>query len=206
MNRLLSATIAALLLVTACSTDGDDDAADTTTTTAASEPTEATTSTTEAPAPGTVSLDEWAAGFCGAFADWTTAIEDLGTASKDDIAAATTPAGAKEAVVATFEGATTLTDDLIEAVTSQDPPDMEDGEGMVAAFAEKFQEFVDVTEASQTRAEAVDAEASDFSEQVKTIYTDFENDFASIGNSFGEIDQEYPDPEFQAALSDACSV
>lgn len=205
MNRLLPATVAALLLITACSTGGDDDAA-TTTTAEATTTTEAPTTTTEVVDPDTASLEEWAEGFCGAFADWTAGIEDLGETSKNEIAAASTPSGARDAVVATFEGATALTDELIEAVTSQDPPDMDDGQGMVDAFAAKFQEFADVIEASQVRAEAVDVNAADFAEQVQTIYTDFENDFASIGNSFGEIDREYPDPEFQAALSSACSV
>ena len=214
MKRILPIAAAALLLVAGCSTDGDNDATKSTTTTEApvttteapTTTTEAPTTTTEGPAEGTVDIETWAAGFCGSFGDWTTGVQDLGTTAEADLKAATTPAEAQDAVVATFDGASMLTTTLIDEVEAQDPPDMDDGEGMVAAFTSKFQEFADVIEASRSRAEEVDVEASDFGEQVQAIYADFENDFTAIGNSFGEIDRKYPDPEFQRALTDACNL
>lgn len=214
MKRIFSATAVALLLLAGCSTGGGgSDAAKTSTTEAktttvpaSSSTTAPTTTTTEDPSAGTVPLKTWAKGFCGSFSAWTSGIEDLGKTAERDIGAASSPAEARDAVVATFEGAATLTTTLIGEVSAQDPPKMKDGEGMVAAFTAKFQEFADVIEASRSRAEAVDVNAADFGDQVKKIYADFENDFAAIGNSFGEIDRRYPDPAFQQALTDACSL
>ena len=213
MKRILPVAAAALLLAAGCSTGGGNDATEATTTTVSASTTQAPTTTTEAPTTtipgppeGTVEIETWAAGFCGAFGDWTVGVQDLGTDAEADLKAATTPAQARDAVVATFEGASTLTTTLIAEVEAQDPPDMDDGAGMVEAFTSKFQEFADVIEASQTRAEEIDVDASDFGEQVQTIYADFENDFTAIGNSFGEIDRDYPDPEFQRALTAACDL
>lgn len=213
MKRILPVAVTALLLVAGCSTGGGNDATKASTTTNATSTTdgpttttEAPTTTTEGPSEGTVDIETWAGGFCGSFADWTTGIQDLGTAAEEDLTAATTPAEARDAVVATFDGASSLTTTLIDEVEAQDPPDMDDGEGMVALFTSKFQEFADVIDDSRTRAQAVDVDASDFGEQVQAIYVDFENDFTSIGNSFGEIDRQYPDPEFQRALTSACGL
>lgn len=201
MKRIIATVTATAVLLLSPSCSNDDESSTSTTST-----TVPATTVPEGPSPGTVSVDEWAETFCGAFADWTTGMGKLSVRSEADIPAATSPSGARDAAVAALDNALILTTSFITKIEDQEPPDMEDGEGVVETFTETFQGFADAIEASRDRAEAVDANDDDLAEQLKAISTDFGNDFDSIGDSFGEIDRKYPDPEFQRALTSACGL
>ncbi|MEO6987158.1 MAG: hypothetical protein ABI239_00745 [Aquihabitans sp.] len=199
MKRTVAMVAALLLLITACSSD--DESSTTTTTTRDQAP-----STTEGLAPGTVTVDAWAETFCGAFSNWRSGIENVGPRAEANLSSATSQSEARDSVVALLDEALVLTTVLIDEVEGQDPPDMDGGEGVVAAFTDTFQGFVGLIETSREEVEAVEVESDSFGQQMKAIYADFQNDFAAIGNLFAEIDRQYPDPEFQLALTDACGL
>lgn len=183
----------------------DDDPTDSTTTAPAVETT-TTPSTTSVGPEGAVSLDRWAEGFCTDFSGWVTEVEKLGSDAEAEIEGAENEAEVKELATQMFDDAAVLVSGLIESTSTQPPPAMEDGDGVVDAFVEKFTAFQDLIEGSKAEVEQVDTASDTFVDDVKAVFADFEKQYVAIGQSFGDIDNAYPDPEFQAALSTACSL
>lgn len=203
MKRTAAIVTALLLLTAACSSDDETSSVTTSTTSTTGAPAPVTT---EGPAPGTESVDDWAETFCGSFATWRSGIENLGPRAEADLSDATSQGEARDGVVSLLDDALVLTTVLIGKIEAQDPPDIDDGQGVVTAFTDTFKGFVELIETSRERAEAVEVEADGFGQQMKAVYADFQNDFSAVGNGFAEIDRKYPDAEFQRALTRACGL
>jgi len=197
-------TVSALTLVSACGASGGSDSATKDKATTTTEKAKVTT-TTEAKSDA-VPVDEWAASFCKSFGAWTTTIKSTG----DDISKDITPgdlAGARTAIVALFDKVSAETKDLITTLETSGTPDIDDGEQFVKDLSEKFQGFVDATEASKAKAAAIPVDdPTTFQTQFTAVFDDFQKNINAVGDSFGELDTKYPDSDLQAALSKSCDL
>lgn len=201
MRKSLLAVMAifSLVFVTACGASGGEDTADSPSTTKAAD----TTETTEAEA---VPVDEWAKGFCGDFSAWTKTIENVGNDISKDI----TPGdleGARTAIEGLFGDVATETEGLISSLENGGSPDIENGDQFVADLAEKFQGFVDATNDSKAAAAKIPVDdPTAFQTEFTSLFEDFQSNINDVGDSFGELDSRYSDPDLQKALSTSCDL
>ncbi|MBX3286065.1 MAG: hypothetical protein KF703_12030 [Actinobacteria bacterium] len=199
---LALAAVLSLLVVSACGASGGKDSSsdDTPDTTAAAE-----TTTTEAEA-DTVPVDDWAKGFCSDFSDWTGTIEKVG----DDISSDITPGdleGARSAIEGLFGDVADETQSLVDSLQEGGTPDIDDGEQFVDDLSEKFQAFVDATNDSKEAAADIPIDdPTTFQSEFTKLFEDFQSNINDVGDSFGELDSRYPDPELQKALTDNCNL
>ncbi len=209
MRTSLGALVTALALTATVSCGASDgDAADDPTTPTGAEAstttTEADETTTEPEVEG-VDLEEWAVGFCADFEGWLAAIEETSTGVGDGIEASNLN-GRKTALVEMFEASSALTDDLIAAVEDGGAPAIEDGEELVDDLVGKFEAFGTAIASAQTEAEALATGARPaFEAEVRALQASYADEVTKVGESFAELDEDYPDPELSAALSEACS-
>lgn len=193
-----------LLFVAACGASGGESTSeDESPTTEAGE----TTDTTEAePESEAVPVDEWAEGFCGDFSAWTTTIENVG----DDIAADITPGdleGARTAIEGLFGDVAAETESLIESLETGGAPDIDEGDQFVADLSEKFQGFVDATNDSKAAAAEIPIDdPTAFQTEFTQLFEDFQSNINDVGDSFGELDAKYSDPDLQEALTNSCDL
>lgn len=217
--RKTIATLMALLVLTfvaACGASGDDDSAGDTTTTEATSTTEATetteaetttseaTTTTEATNPDAVAVEEWADGFCGNFETWIANIKTAGENVGTGIQGGDVEAG-KAAIVELFATASAETDTLITSIEDGGFPDIDQGDELVDDLIGKFNDFNEAITAARGEAEALptdDPEA--FGAEVEGLVTAFDEETTTVGNSFAELDADYPSPELSSALSSSC--
>lgn len=201
-NVLALVAIFSLVFVTACGASGGESSSE-----GESDTTEAadTTETTE-PEAEAVPVDEWAEGFCGDFSAWSTTIEGVG----EDIAADITPGdleGARTAIEGLFGDVAAETDSLIESLETGGAPDIEDGDQFVADLSEKFQGFVDATNASKAAAAEIPVDdPTAFQTEFTQLFEDFQSNINDVGDSFGELDAKYSDPDLQEALTNSCDL
>jgi hypothetical protein len=205
MRKYVLALVAifSLVFVSACGASGGESSNEDTSTTEAGE----TTVTTEAePEDDAVPVDEWAEGFCGDFAAWTSTIEGVG----EDITSDITPGdleGARTAIEGLFGDVATETESLIDSLESGGAPDIEDGDQFVADLAEKFQGFVDATNDSKAAAAEIPVDdAAAFQTEFTQLFEDFQSNINDVGDSFGELDATYSDPDLQEALTNSCEL
>lgn len=204
MRKTLLALVAVLSLfvVSACGASGGEDTSsdDKPDTTEAAE-----TTTTEAEAE-TVPVDEWAKGFCSDFSNWTDTIEKVG----DDITADITPGdleGARTAIEGLFGEVADETQSLVDSLEEGGTPDIDDGDKFIADLSEKFQGFVDATNDSKEAAADIPVDdPSTFQTEFTKLFEDFQSNINDVGDSFGELDSRYPDPDLQKALTDNCNL
>lgn len=209
-------TIAALFFVASCGASGGEDSSDTTVasddtpTTEAEETTttedeETTTTEQESSGGGDVDVEEWAEGFCGNFEGWLADIQDASGSVADGI----TPGdveGAKAAIVGLFDDASATTDTLITSIEEGGAPDIDDGESLVEDLVGKFEDFNAAIGAAKSDAEALPtADPAAFQSGVNTVVETFQTEVTEVGDSFAELDTQYPSPELNAALSSSCS-
>lgn len=204
MRKFVLAVLAvfSLVLVTSCGASGGESSSnDDSSTTEAGE----TTETTEAK-PEAVPVDKWAEGFCGDFSDWSTTIENVG----DDITNDITPGdleGARTAIEGLFADVATETQSLIDSLESSGTPDIDDGDQFVADLSEKFQGFVDATNASKEAAAEIPIDdPTAFQTEFTQLFEDFQSNINDVGDSFGELDAKYSDPDLQEALTNSCDL
>ena len=196
----------ALILASACGASGSDDESSSTTAAPTTEAeTSDTTETTEAePAGDAMEVDEWAEGFCGSFDVWLT---DIQTAS-EGVASQVTPGdleSAKVAIEGLFGTASDITQELIAALESGGAPDVDEGQGLVDLLIEKFEEFDRAALDAQSDAGSLDtSDPATFQSETEALTTRFQDEVNTVGESFDEIDAQYPDPELQDALTSAC--
>lgn len=198
--RSLLALLASLTLVAtlgACGTSGGDDEAATTTAAAEEE-----TTTTEAEAEA-VAVDEWAAGFCDAFGGWLddieTASSEISSLSPDDLETA------QSAVSELFGTASDVTEDLIAQLEELGAPDIDDGDQLAADLQEKFQGFVDAADAAQAEVDDLELDLTTFESEFDDLIARFQDEVSAVGDSFAEIDAQYPSDDLDAALSESCT-
>jgi hypothetical protein len=208
MRKSIAVLAAAGLLtfVSACGTSGgEDEASDDPTTTEATETTEAEeeTTTTEAEADG-VAVEEWAGGFCDSFSTW---LEDIQGASSD-VGSDITPGdfdGAKAAIAGLFGTASDITTELIGDIEALGAPDIDDGDQLIADLIEKFDGFVAAVDAAEADTEALEADPATFEADIAALTERFSAEVEIVGDSFAEIDEDYPSPELTAAINESCA-
>lgn len=207
MRKLLAVLLAGALLTVlgACGTSGGDEDADATTTEAtdATEPTEEETTTTEA-AVEAVAVEEWAEGFCDAFSTWLDEIQTASSEVGSQVTAGDVES-AQTAVAGLFGTASEVTETLISDLESLGAPDIDDGDALVDDLTEKFQGFVDAADTAQAETEALDLDPSTFEADADALIARFQDEVSKVGDSFAEIDVDYPSPELNAAISSSCS-
>lgn len=211
MRKSLPAIIAVLALaLAACGASGDDDdAASTTTETESPTTTEGTepepTTTTEDEGDG-VDVDEWAAGFCGDFETWQGDVQ----AAAEDVQSQVTPGdmeSAKTAIVGMLQTASDETQELIGQIEDGGAPDIDDGEAFLEDLVGKFQEFDGAIVAVRDDVAALDAgDPTTFQTEVESLLGTFETEVAGIGDSFQELDEEYPSADLNAAIQTSCDL
>ncbi|MBA3283210.1 MAG: hypothetical protein H0U29_13365 [Acidimicrobiia bacterium] len=222
--RKTVATLMALLaltLVSACGASGDGDSADDTTTTEASSPsttepadsttTEDTTTTTEEATtttetdPDAKAVEEWATGFCGNFESWIANIKTAGENVGTGIQGGDINAG-KQAIIGLFQTASAETDTLITSLQDGGYPDIEDGDQLVGDLEAKFADFNQAIRTAQGQAEALPTDdPAAFGTEVQSLVATFDKETTAVGESFAELDAEYPSPELSSALSASCT-
>jgi hypothetical protein len=210
MRKSLAVLAAAgmLTVLGGCGTSGgEDDAADDPTTTEASETTEAAeeeTTTTEAPADDAVAVEEWAVSFCDDFSTWLTDIQDASSSVGTEIAPGDFD-GAKAAIAGLFGTASDITDQLISDLEENGAPDIEDGDQLVADLIEKFEGFVAAVDQAEADTEALEADPATFEADITALTDRFSAEVEAVGDSFSEIDADYPSPELTAAINESCA-
>ncbi len=213
MRKSLPAIVAVLALaLAACGASGDDDdAADTTTTeaesttTEATEPEETTTTTTEPEGDG-VAVEDWAVEFCGNFETWQGDVQ----AAAEDVQSQVTPGdmeSAKTAIVGMLQTASDETQELIGQIEDGGAPDIDDGDQFLEDLVGKFQEFDGAIVAVRDDVDALDAgDPVTFQTEVESLLGTFETEVAGIGDSFQELDEEYPSADLNAAIQSSCNL
>lgn len=211
----------ALILVSACGASGGDDSADDTTTTAGgsvttTEPDATTTTeeetttteestTTEPTDPDAVAVEEWATGFCGNFETWIANIKTAGENVGTGIQGGDINAG-KAAIVGLFQTASAETDTLITSLQDGGFPDIENGDQLVGDLEGKFADFNEAIRTAQGQAEALPTDdPAAFGTEVQSLVATFDQETTAVGESFAELDADYPSPELSSALSASCT-
>lgn len=201
MRKLLAVLLAGTLLTVlgACGTSGGDEDAEATTT----EATDAEETTTTEAEVEAVDVDEWAGGFCDAFSTW---LDEIQTASSEVGSQVTAGdlESAQTAVAGLFGTASEVTETLIEDVEALGAPDIEDGDALVGDLSEKFQAFVDAADTAQAETEALDLDPATFEADADALIARFQDEVSKVGDSFAEIDVDYPSPELNAAITSSC--
>jgi len=99
------------------------------------------------------------------------------------------------------------TQGLIDSLESSGSPDIEDGDQFVADLSEKFQGFVDATnDSKEAAAEIPIDDPTTFQSEFTKLFEDFQSNINDVGDSFGELDAKYSDPDLQKALTDSCNL
>lgn len=209
MRKTLAASAtAAVLLLSACGASGtQDEQAATTSETSTTTTTEAATTTTESNTPeGAIAVDDWAEDFCANFEGW---IANIQTAS-ENVGADIEPGdieGGKETIVNLFELASAATESLISDIEAGGVPDVEDGDALVDDLTGKFEDFNGAIEDAKTEAEGIPIDdRAVFQLKITELTGTFENEVSAVGQSFSELDAEYPSRELQTALSSSCDI
>lgn len=212
MRTSLAASAATLaLLLSACGASGSQEESSATTdapttTEAETTTTEEPTTTTESNVPdGAIAVEEWAEDFCGNFEGWLGNIQDASTSVGEDIQPGDIQGG-KDAIVGLFESASAETETLITGIEDGGVPDVEDGDALVDDLLGRFDDFNVAIEEAKAGAEnlPVDDPAT-FQTEVTSLTDTFETEVTTVGESFAELDAQYPSRELQSALSDSCS-
>ncbi|CAN5181129.1 hypothetical protein BH20ACT3_BH20ACT3_01090 [soil metagenome] len=214
------ATLFALSFLVACGASGDDEATDETTTTTEAaagpedtepedtEPDETTTSvaddttTTEAGS-GDDDVEQWATDFCGPFTAWLESIDEAGTEVQS--AEADSLEEGKVLIVDLFDTAKEETDSLIDSIETTGPPPIDDGEALLGELVGIFGDFNGAIDSARAEIEGVDTnDAAAFEQDVQDAVTTFQEEIGEVSESFTQLDQEYPSPELDQALTAAC--
>jgi hypothetical protein len=206
--RLVAVPVLAATLLFGCSSGGGKDpiARKTTTT---SVKVEKTTTTADVPDETTTTaagsdLDEWASGFCTAFEDdWLGAITDAST--NVNSSGATDVASIRASLVEMFGAASDATGTLITEVTDLGAPDTENGEEIHAALIERFTQFKSTADKAAADIAALPDDPASFRDGAYDLLNEFQTSATKVGDSFKEIDAQYPSPELAQHLSSACS-
>ena len=191
-------TFGAIALLGACGASGgsSDGASDDSTTTEAPAKT-----TTTKPA---VTVDAWAASFCGSFGTWLDEIK----AASSEVGGQVTPGdleSAQTAIADLFGTASGATQTLIDDIEGAGDPDIEDGDQLVDDLITKFEAFDSAAQDAKADTEALATEDFDtFQAEADELTTRFQDEVDKVADSFGEIDTKYPSEELSDALVSSC--
>jgi len=190
------AAVVALGLLGACSSGGSDDAAKDTTTTAK----EATTTTTTAG----VKVETWATDFCGSLGTWLGDIKKASDAAGDQ--AKVGDVGSLQRAVGNLYGTmSSATKTLIEEITAQGPPDIEDGEAFQAALIGKYEVVDQAALDVQEEITATPAEdIATFQAKVDELGTRFQAKVEDASKAILALGTKYPSKELSAAIKSSC--
>ncbi len=190
------ACVAPLLVIGACG--GDDDQP--TVTTATTVATTSTTTTIVETSP----VGAWVDRFCAAFETWSEATRIAPETNVQGVEPGDVE-GARQAVVELYETMDRDTEILVEALRETAPPDVDEGEEIVADLETRFEGFRETVAGARTSAEGLpvdDAEA--FRAEVRDLVAGVNAELAEVGLSFAELDERFPAPELRAALVETC--
>lgn len=193
-------TVAAVLCLSilgACSSGGSDDAAkDTTTTTE-----KATTTTTAAPG---VDIDEWATTFCTSLGTWLGDIKDASAAAGDQ-AKVGDAVSLQRAVGELYGTMSSATKTLIEEVSAQGAPDIEDGEDFQTALIGKYQVVDEAALDVQTQIEAAPTDdIATLQAKIDELGAGFQAEVEDASKAILALGRKYPSTELSAAIKSAC--
>lgn len=156
---------------------------------------------------GALSPTDYAAGMCGAAADWMSSLQDRNTQLQGDIGGA--PSGdlgaIQEVTVAFLDGAVTDTEALIDEVSALSPPDVENGkqihDGVLSAFTQARDLFVDA------RDQVAGLDTSDPPAFTQAL-TDLSTTMSQAGTEIATSVQGLENAELDAAFNDtpACTT
>jgi hypothetical protein len=193
----IAAAVVALSVLGACSSSGSDEAAkDTTTTTV----TKATTSTTT---PG-VEAKTWAKEFCGSLGTWLTDIQKASDAASDQ-AKVGDVGSLRQAVADLYGTMSSATKTLMEDITSQGPPDIENGDAFQAALLGKFQVVDQAALDTQGEIQALDGDIATVQPKIDDLGTTFQKKVEAATSSFEELGETYPSAELSGAIKADCA-
>jgi hypothetical protein len=200
MHRSLPSVLAALgalALLSGCGSD-DDSAATTTSTT------EAPTTTSE-PAetePEGADVDEWAESFCADLDTWRAGIGDLEVDAPDPEASE----AARAAAIDRLDGLEQETDTLIATTEDREPPAIDDGEAFVRALLVRFEGISSVVASTRDEVEALPTEdPAAFQAGLDDAVENLQDQINLLAESFEAVDDNFDDPDLQAALEASCT-
>ncbi|MFS8478440.1 MAG: hypothetical protein FWJ93_05630 [Micromonosporaceae bacterium] len=128
----------------------------------------------DAPAPRT-----WAASVCGALAPWRTEIDTLIGHAQREMAAATTPAQAKEHLVGLLSGAEAASEAARARIADAGVPDVPDGERIARSFVEALTAARDAYRRAKATIETLPASDAD------AFYAEVRSALARLGEEYG---------------------
>ncbi|MGN6696096.1 MAG: hypothetical protein ACTHN0_18095 [Aquihabitans sp.] len=198
MRKSLSivAAVVALSLLGACSSGGSDDAAKDTTTTV-----EKTTTTTTTPG---VAVETWAEDFCGSLGTWLTDIQKASDAASDQAKVGDVDS-LRQAVAKLYGTMSSATKTLMEDITSQGPPDIEDGEAFQAALLGKFQVVDQAALDTQEQIQALQGDIATVQTKIDELGTTFQKQVEGATSSFDDLGKKYPSSELSGAIEADCT-
>jgi len=192
----IAAAVVALSVLGACSSSGSDDAAKETTTTE-----KEITTTTEAG----VAVDEWATTFCGSLGTWLDEIQKASDEAGNDVKVGDVPS-LQTAVSDLYGTMSSATKTLIEDVSAEGAPDIEDGEDFQAALLGKFQ---DVDQAALEVQEEIGTLPTDdiatFQSKVDELGTGFQAKVEEASQAIEALGTTYPSAELSDAIASSCT-
>ena len=163
--------------------------------------------TTAAPRPGTVAVEDWATGFCKSFRDWQDETAAAGDELSRRVADTSNPKEVRSSLVTLLEQISTETATLAEGIRNGTVPDIGGGGGLVTAMAERFDDLAETFRGYAADARNIDVDDPDrFQEQVDAVVRSMTAGQGEIAGSFEKIDTDFPDPRFQRALRRSCAV
>lgn len=162
--------------------------------------------TTGAPRPGTVVVEDWAEQFCTGFRAWQREAAEAGEELADAIADTSDPVEVRDSLVALLDHLAAGTEDLATDVRSGSVPDVDDGTSLIEALATRLDELASTFRGYRDQAEAIDVTDPDtFQADVDQVIEEMGAGQDQIAQGFEEIDRDFPDPVLQAALRRSCA-
>jgi len=154
---------------------------------------------------GTVTVDEWAQGFCRGFTRWLEQVSAAGEALPSMIVPGDLP-GARDAIAQLFDDVATGTEEFTKTLEGGDPPAISRGDEFESALVSRFEQFGRAMSSASDAAGAVaTSDPVEFQNKVTELVATFQSEIATVSTSFAEIDDQFPDRRLAAAVSKECS-
>jgi hypothetical protein len=129
----------------------------------------------------------WAASVCTALSPWRTEIGTLTTRAQQQMAAATTPAQAKENLTRLFGGAEQASEKARAGVEKAGVPDVDNGEQVAAGFMASLSAMRDAYGRAKTGIEALETSPA------KSFYTQVATVVQTLGAEYAKSDLDTTD-------------
>jgi hypothetical protein len=146
---------------------------------------------------------DWAQSVCSALADWQESLQQQSQGLTSDVLEAKDPQAAKQQISDFLSDVIIETETMIGFVESTGQPAVDEGGAIAGDFQDGLQQMRSAFNDAASRVDSVPTDDPQaFQQQLTQIGEDLQTQGEAIGNTLGEIDENYDADELSQAFED----